>query len=441
MKIAEFFALITLKGGKESVATLKNMVSTTIAVKSSLIGATNALYKMSDVARESAMFMDMYQLNTGLSAIQLQKLSFQAGQAGVSMTELGGAIQKLQQANARARLGYGWDPIFTRLGLTPGQDPVTQLNRISATLRRLQSTNPAEAKYLASKAGISDSVYYAMLRGTTEEMNKELILTDKEQKALVKLNQQWNKFWFYIKQIVIKLQALGASLQTSVVKLAIRAAQGFYELVKRLYETISASEKLRNIAIALGIALAAAFAPEILGLGALLLVLEDIFTYFEGGDSITGRIVEWVQASEQLKDAWKGILAIFDVIKMAMDGWKMLWQDVIKPMIDALNDFLENNPIGKKLYSVTEKANHPLGPMGHALSYMGKGWDMIKPLVTGPSVQNNNVTVTNHFQSTGDNLKDAQISAATEREQLKAAQNVPSRANGNSTGGLKYSAT
>jgi len=326
MKIAELYALITLKGGKDAVSTLKGMVSTTIAVKSQLIGAAAALDKMSQVARESALFMDQYQLNTGLSTIQLQKLSFQAAQAGVSMTELGGAIQKLQQANAQARLGYGWDPIFTRLGLTPGQDPVTQLNQISSALRRMQSTNPAEAKYLASKAGISDSVYYAMLRGTTEEMNKQLILTDKEQKALVKLNQQWNKFWFYIKQIVIKLQALGASIQTGIVKLGIRAAQGFYSLCDKIKESIKLTEEMKIGLAAIGVALAAIFAPWTLGIGALLLVLDDLYAYFNGGHSITGEIVEWLNQSEEFKDVWEGIKDLFlitvEAIKLSFKGIK-----------------------------------------------------------------------------------------------------------------------
>lgn len=435
MKVAELFALITLKGGKESVATLKSMVSATVAVKSQLIGATTALYQMSAAARQSALFMDSYQLNTGLSAIQLQKLSFQASQAGLSMTELGGAIQKLQQANAQARLGYGWDPIFTRLGLTPRQDPVTQLNQIGSALRRLQATNPAEAKYLATKAGLSDSVYYAMLRGGTEQMDKQLILTQKEQQALVKLNQQWNKFWFYLKQIVIKIQALGASFQTGLIAILTRAAQGFYELFSRIYKTIEASDKLKYTLLAVGAILAAVFAPELLILSAVALALEDVFTYFEGGDSITGEIVEWCKQSQEFQDIWLGVKTVFDLLLTAFKGLKMLWDEFMSPALEKIDSL----PFLKELTKL-------LNPVTFGLENIGKArrwWDeymnnnLTTPGISNNSnVQNNNTNV--YIQGTGSVAQDTDNAMEARRAVQQANSQQPNLSTGGKNGGYRY---
>lgn len=354
MTIAELVAKISLKGGDKAVAQMQGLMKSTIATKAALLGAVAALYKMSDAARQSAMFMDMYQLNTGLSTEQLQKMSYQAAAAGVSMQELGGTIQKLQQMNANARLGYGWDPILTRFGVTPGQDPVTQLNQISNALKRLGASNPAEAHALASKVGLSDSMYYALMKMGTEQMNKQLILTQKEQQALVKLNIQWNKVWFYLKQVTVKIQALGAAFQTRVVKVLTRAIQGFYELFLRIYNTVTASEKLKTEIKAIGVALTAAFAPELLLLSAVALVLEDIFTYFEGGQSVTGRIIEWCKQSEEFKDMWESIGDIFNVfielIKMAYTGWKELiaalkdagfFEEMMKGICESIRFFVD----------------------------------------------------------------------------------------------------
>lgn len=446
MKIAEFFAVITLKGGKETVQTMKSLVNSSIATKAALFGAAAALYKMSDVARKSAMFMDMYQVNTGLSIQQLQRLSFQAGVAGVSMQELGGAIQKLQQANARARLGYGWDPIFTRLGLHPGQDPVDQLNKMGAALRKLQATHPAEAHALAAQAGLSDSMYYALMKGTSEEMNKQLILTNKEQSAVVKLNQQWNKFWFYIKQITIKMQALSAGMQTGIVKMAIRAAQGVYELFKRISDAVAVSEKLQKVMIALGLTMAAVFAPEILIIGALLLLLEDLFTYFEGGDSVTGRLVEWVNQSKEFKELWEAIkdfgVQFYDLIKMALDGWKEL--------IAVLKDAGVFEQIASWITSIVEGITTLLRLLNDAKGEgfaaqksawaQGGGWQ--------GALQNagplgfalaGGVSVYNYFTSTGDTVKDGDIAARVQAEQMRAAQGqMPNRSLGNKQGGVNY---
>ncbi len=410
MKVADFFAVITLKGGGEAVNTLNKLVSASIGVKSALLSAATSLYQVSDAARQSAVFLDKYQLSTGLSAIQLQKLSFQAAQAGVSMGELGGTIEKLQQMNARARLGYGWDPIFTRFGLTPGQDPVAQLNRISNAIRRLQSTNPAEAKALATKAGISDSMYYAILRGSNEQMDKQFILTQKEQQALVKLNQQWNKFWFYLKQITIKIQALSATFQTGLMLVLIRAAKGFYELFLRIYKTIEASDQLKYAIIALGVALALAFAPELLLLGAIALALEDIFTYFEGGDSITGRLIKWCKESEKLRDIWKGIKTVFDMVKGTFLALGEIWKEKIWPMLNELVDSKAFPVIKYVLDRLTDPLGSALQDIGRVKSFIDENRvDVPRNNIGMNSSNTQNITNNTYMQSTGDARRDGEI--------------------------------
>lgn len=468
MTIAELVAKISLKGGKESVATMKGLMQSTIATKAALVGAATALYKMSEVARNSAMYMDMYQLNTGLSAQQLQQLSYKASQAGVSMAELGGTIQKLQQMNANARLGYGWDPILTRFGLTPGQDPVTQLDKISAALRRFGASNPAEAHALASKVGLSDSMYYALMKGGTDQMSKQLILTQKEQQALVKLNQQWNRFWFYLKQITIKIQALSASFQTGLVKVLIRATQGFFELFTRIWKVIDANEKLKYTIIGVGIALAAAFAPELLLLGAVALILEDIFTYFEGGDSVTGKIVEWCKQSESFMEMWSAIKDIFTVfielIKMAYTGWKELisalndagfFRDILKGICDMVRFLIDSLLALTKIPGVKwalnragfgniadiadERLNKDMGFLGDISDKaLGFGKMALSPLgIGGFGSQSFNTHV--YIQSTGNVAQDAYNAMSAERQVKQAHAQQPNLSSGGKNGSYRYS--
>lgn len=336
MKVAEFVAEILLKGGGKALQDVRKISAGIKDLRLGLGAALKDFYQISAAAREMAVSLDMYQLNTGLSGEQLQKLAFQASQAGVSMTELGGAIQRLQQMNANARLGYGWDPVLSRFGLRPGQDPVAQLNQIGSALRRLQATNPAEAHALAMRVGLSDSMYYALLRGSTEQMEKQFILTQKEQSALVKLNQQWNKFWFYLKQITVKMQVLSAGLQTRFLKVLLNASKGFLELVTRARELINANEKLKFAVIALGLVITAYFAPWLLLLGAVALALEDIWVYFQGGDSITGGIVEFVKKSERLQTLWEGLKELFRLSLELVKGVVKAFQD--------LGVFLDNHP-------------------------------------------------------------------------------------------------
>ena len=464
MTIAELVAKISLKGGKESVATMKGLMKSTIATKAALLGAATAMYKMSEAARNSAMFMDMYQLNTGLSITQLQQLSFKASQAGVSMNELGGAIQKLQQMNANARLGYGWDPILTRFGLTPGQDPVTQLDKISAALKRMGASNPAEAHALASKVGLSDSMYYALMKMGTEQMNKQLILTNKEQQALVKLNQQWNKFWFYLKQIIIKIQALSAEFQTGLVRMLVRAVQGFYELFSRIYKVIDANDKLKVSVVALAAVFAAAFAPEILLLTAIAIILEDIFTYFEGGDSITGEIVEWCRQSEEFMGLWSAIKDIFEVfielIKMAYTGWKELIAalndagffkevlggicDMIRFLIDSLMALtkipgvkwaLNRAGFGNIADIADERLNKDMGFLGEVGDRaLGQLMSPFKAFAGAASTFNTHV----YIQATGDPATDARNAMSVEKEIKQSQGQQANLSNGGRNGAYRY---
>lgn len=466
MTIAELVAKISLKGGKETVATMQGLLKSTIATKAALLGAATALYKMSEAARNSAMYMDQYQLNTGLSITQLQQLSFKASQAGVSMAELGGTIQKLQQMNANARLGYGWDPILTRFGLTPGQDPVTQLDKISAALKRMGASNPAEAHALASKVGLSDSMYYALMKMGTEQMNKQLILTQKEQQALVKLNQQWNKFWFYLKQIIIKIQALSAEFSTGLVRILTRAVQGFYELFSRIYKVIEASDKLKVAVVALAAVFAAAFAQEILLLTAVALILEDIFTYFEGGDSITGEIVEWCKQSEAFMELWSAIKDIFDIfiglIKMAYTGWKELlaalndagfFQDILNGICDMLRFIIDSLAALTKIPGVKwamkragfgdivdkadERLNKDMGFLGGMSDKILSGIGMLNPIgAFAGAASHFNTHV--YIQSTGDAALDARNAMSVEKEIKQSQGQQANLSNGGRNGAYRY---
>lgn len=429
MKVAEFVAEILLKGSGKALQDVRKLSAGIKDMRLGLGAALNEFYKLTSAAREMAVSLDAYQVNTGLSAEQLQRLSFQASQAGVSMTELGSTIQKLQRMNANARLGYGWDPILSRFGLHPGQDPVTQLNQIGSALRRLRATNPAEASALANRVGLSDSMYYAMMRGTTEQMDEQLILTNKEQQALVKLNQQWNKLWFNLKQIGAKLQVLGAGLQTKFVKLLIEASQGFLNLVTKAKEFLDTNEKLKYAISALAVAVTAYLAPWLLTLGAIALVLQDIWVYFQGGDSVTGKIIDWVNQSERLKNTWQGIKIVFDGVLWVLNK--------IGTRIGEVVGFLNEHPkLTEALLTVGSKAvdaaGSVLSPGSKTLELLGqvsRNW--------GASVTQNNHTVV-HVASTGDVAQDAKNVRTIQNELNQTQGQQAVRATGNSAGGLKY---
>lgn len=440
MKVAEFVAEILLKGSGKAVQDLRKLSAGIKDMRLGLGSALNDLYKVTSAAREMAVSLDAYQINTGLSATQLQKLSFQASQAGVSMNELGATIQRLQQKNANARLGYGWDPILSRFGLHPGQDPVTQLNQIGSALRRLRATNPAEAHALAMKAGLSDSMYYALMRGTTEQMDKQLIITNKEQQALVKLNQQWNKLWFNLKQIGAKLQALGADMQTRFIKILINATKGFLELATRIHEVLEANEKLKAALIAFGVVVIGYFQPWLLALSAIALVLEDIWVYTQGGQSLTGRIVEWAKSSKEFQESWKDVKATLEGISLLFDLIISAVKEVTG-LLGKFNGFLDDHP---KIKAMIETQKEVLKNMANPVRMVRQGAEFAAWATTGVqpvgASYGNFVQYNNHnFEIHGENADETAEKIYELERQLYEAQGVlPVRAQGGKNGGNNY---
>ena len=440
MKVAEFVAEILLKGSGKAVQDLRKLSAGIKDMRLGLGAALNDLYKVTSAAREMAVSLDAYQINTGLSATQLQKLSFQASQAGVSMNELGATIQRLQQKNANARLGYGWDPILSRFGLHPGQDPVTQLNQIGNALRRLRATNPAEAHALAMKAGLSDGMYYALMRGTTEQMDKQLIITNKEQQALVKLNQQWNKLWFNLKQIGAKLQALGADMQTRFIKILINATKGFLELATRIHEALEANEKLKAALIAFGVVVMGYFQPWLLALSAIALVLEDIWVYTQGGQSLTGRIVDWAKSSKEFQESWKDVKATLEGISLLFDLIITAVKEVTG-LLGKFNGFLDDHP---KIKAMIETQKEVLKNMANPVRMVRQGADLAAWATTGvqpiDASYGNFVQYNNHnFEIHGENADEtAEKIYELERQLYEAQGLLPVRAQGGKNGGNNY---
>ena len=408
MIITELAALIKLEGVKNAVGQMKDF-------SLNLQNAAKSLYDITAKARDFAMALDMYNLNTGMSSQQLQELSYTAAKAGVSMGELGDTIQHLQNLSAKANLGEGWSPVLSRFGIEPGQDPVTQLNRITAALKRMQSTSPAEARQLAHEIGINDKMYYALLKADSEEINKQFVLSRKEQEALVRLNFQWNRIWFYVKQITLKIQALGAGLQTKLVDILLRAVQGFGELLARVVSFVDAHKELQYLIA--GILLY--FNPWLAALAGIALVLEDIFVYFEGGSSITGRLVEWCKQSEEFRDIWEGIKTVFDVVKFSLKGLKMLWDEVILPILNKISET-------EWLMKIIKEMSYILNPLAQ-LGRVRKEFDaytrdeVAAPNTSTISTGDVNVTTTVNMNGTNDSREDGRVIADTVSTEVESA--------------------
>lgn len=325
MRIGSLDVKISIKGGKESVTTMNQLKTTTLATKAAIVAAVVAFAKMSQEARKLAMNLDVFEKTTGLSSYSLQKMSYQAAAAGVNLEGLDGTLQSIQQRVTEIGLGRGDIAPFQMWGIGLNKDPMKVLDQITKKIGELQKKSPALAAQMAADFGLSNKMVYALLNKQTGELDNQFLLKRKDREALVQLNREWYKLLWYVKQIAIRSQGFLAHIALPIVKALVRMVKSVGEIVIAFGEAVQNSRALKIVMLGIAIvaaAIAAYLFPITATVIAIALVLEDIYGYFTGKDSITGRMIEWIKSGEILKAIFMTIAEIIRSISNTIFGRK-----------------------------------------------------------------------------------------------------------------------
>lgn len=326
MIIDELVVKLGIKGGKESVAAMQQLKTTTLAAKAAAIGAVIAFAKMSQEARKVAMDMSVFETATGLSGEVLEKMSFRAAAAGVSLDNYGDTLQRIQQMTKDIAYGQGDIAPFQMWGIGVNNNPIKVMDQIQARLKQLHQRSPADAAKLARDFGLSNEMMYALLQGQTEEIEEQWLLKAKDREALVSLNKEWYKLWWYVKQIGIRSQGILAHVALPIVKACVKIVKSVGEIFYGLSDIASKIRDIKAFLMIIGALIVAALAwtyPIIAAIVAIALALEDVYGYFTGKDSITGRMIEWIKSGEILKDIFMTIAEIMRTISKSIFGAKI----------------------------------------------------------------------------------------------------------------------
>jgi hypothetical protein len=332
MKILDMFANIRMEGGGAAEMTLKGLLSSSMAAKAALVATSAALYQMSNAAREAALNYERFEAITGKSADELQELQYQAAQAGVAGEEIAGVVKNLQRLKVNVQLGRGMPAAFMLLGIDPAEDPVKMLETLRGKIGQLKAE---EAAAITSELGISENTFYFLSKSADEfdRLNKKFLLTKGQRETLVKLHAAFQKIWFVIKNISAQFQAMSAAFQVKFLNWVSDFIERMYDLALAVNNWLAENERIRNILLVIAGIAAVMFLPfaKILAVITLLaLAVEDVFTYFQGGDSITGMLVEWVKSSETLSAVWDtlkgGVDAVVSLFKLAWTYLQGIWE-------------------------------------------------------------------------------------------------------------------
>lgn len=276
MKIGEFFVQLGILSDHKNVAefagSLKNVTVDAALAVAGLIGVEYQLAKVAAEAMNAAVGFEMFTSETGLSWQELQRWQIAGAQVNVTAESIGSSITQLERNLAALRLGHGNRAPFQMLGVDTNQNAFNVLAQVRQRVQALH-LDRGTASNIISEMGISP------------EMIRLLYLTDAEFNRLSHtvrgMTQGQEQQFMRSKQALIEW---GLALKTYGYD-AVSHLLGVLEYLRNFFKNMEIWWPGVVLAVA---SLAAAFYPVTAAVAALLLVLDDLAVYAQGGDSLFG---------------------------------------------------------------------------------------------------------------------------------------------------------
>lgn len=334
MKIGELFLSLGFKvEGKDKLDDAEKGMERAGLKAAGLAVAVNAVnyafLAMLNGAMKAAVGFKNFAIATGLSADELKVWQQAAEVDDVSAQELTSSIEALQAAQAEIRLGRGNIAPWQLLGISPNQNPFEVLRQLRDRARELP---PELARSIMGQMGVSDGVF-RMLRNANLELDKlqtRYRLTERQEADLIRLNRAWKDLVFSLVSVRDKFAAEFAPAAEKAVRALKALVDGLAKFVEWLRSSAPIATAVRwllvGIAAAFGVigvalaAVAALFAIAtaamiafelaaspilpillaisgiialvVVGLAALAAAVDDVWTYFRGGKSVLGDVID-----------------------------------------------------------------------------------------------------------------------------------------------------
>lgn len=356
-------------------------------------------------------------LNAGLlgaKAGDIEALGNALKRYGGSTEDAVSAMKSLQSAQAQAKLGGGalvetakrWGVFVSPYA--KAEDALLSLGK------QLSRFNTQQRVTIARQLGFNDSLISAF-----EDGGEELALMIKRQKELgvttekdIKLSKAFNFAWLDLQDVFGAIRRDIARLLLPITTKLFKAFGDFIGFLKKHKALVIGFFVLLSAVLTPVLIKMLAIAAPFIALGAIIagivLIFDDLYSYFTGVDSVTGRLVEkfpWLATLlEPLKPLVLGIMEIFERIVEFLEApsWEGLISiiakigEVIAGSISKPFEFIQDilNWLAKKFPSLAGA----LQPLADIVGMIADGWKMIADLVGSLSFEG----VKNAFSSVGD---------------------------------------
>lgn len=325
MTIAELFIKLGVDVDQKGLNNIKDSISgiskSATLTAAALAGTLFAIERLTSGTIKSAIEMKNFNQQTGLSIEELQRWQAVAVQSssGLSIDEITSSVKALQDSLTDTRLGgSGKSGILALLGITSfGNKDAFQI--LDDVREQIKGLDDAVATNLLQKLGLNPKMI-SILRLSNEEfekLSKKDFLSEEQIRIITELGVAINNLRFDLGLIKDKAIAdlspalMGlVGLIRSLSELAVSASFGF----KKLYASLQENEFLFSRLKVLFLAFAIVIAPVQTAIVALILAMDDLNTYLQGGESLIGNTIEeimkWKNALDSLLVPYEKLLSI-----------------------------------------------------------------------------------------------------------------------------------
>ena len=309
------------------------------AIGAAVAGVTGSMFALANAAAGPLDELGKAADRAGVSFEALQELGFAAEQSGSSVTELSNAVEMMSRRLAEAARGQGRAKTALEAYGLSATDASGEIKSATDFLGELADTfqglSAAERLDLGQQLGLSRGLITMLSQGNDElermrqvARDAGLIFTDEDRHNAEAYNDAMNLLMRTVRamrdRIAIDLlptlmQMIGGMQDWLNANRAViqQNIGGFLERIGRHAQTLSrVFARLQESAIPLEAILAGLLAvlrPKWFLLLALAGAVDDFLTYMDGGESIIGNFIEWIQgltgASDTAAQAIAGITA------------------------------------------------------------------------------------------------------------------------------------
>jgi hypothetical protein len=344
---------------------------------------------------KAAVELDKIHELTGVTAQNMQKMDDMASQSGIDMKELAGTIEHLQEQRENILLGRGDASPYFLLGLNANEDPIKLLDQLSEKLKTL---SPARGTTLAHNLGLSDDlIYFLKNKENLKPVNDETIVSDKEIRRLKEFNIYFNHVWKESQRVLQRLGSLLTPLATGMLYAFERITTSINHWTTALMPIFDESKGFLETLVIAGALVMALLNPKgLIGKGSawavFLLMLDDLSAYFEGKDSLFGRMLNYLSSINNVIELIVGGLgAMINMVTMGHFEDKILRAvNFVQTELKGEAGWLLGENVGDEAKKSDAAYRARVGLKPDAANSALTGYT---PWVPGDQTMNNNVSI------------------------------------------------